>query len=68
MTQKLTTPLTRYLVLAPTLLCSWALGHIGYPPLPRMAVSVAVGVVAIVLVARFHRRRQVANQRGEAAW
>ncbi len=68
MTQKLTTPLTRYLVLGPTLLCSWVLSRVGYAPLPRLAASVAVGAVLIVLVARFHRRRELAHQRGEATW
>ena len=65
MTQKLTTPLTRYLVLGPTVLLSWALGRVGYPPLPRLAACVAVGAVLIVLVSRFQRRRDLAHQRGE---
>ncbi len=68
MTQKLTTPLTRYLVLAPTLLLSWALARAGFPPLYRLAASVALGAVLIVVVARFQRRRILAHQRGEVTW
>jgi hypothetical protein len=67
MNQRLTTPLTRYLVLGPTVLLSWALGRVGYPPLPRLAVCVAAGAVLILLVARFQRRRVLAHQRGEVA-
>jgi predicted PurR-regulated permease PerM len=66
-TQQLTTPLTRYLVLAPTLLLSWALGRLGYPPLFRLAASVALGALLIVMVQRFQRRRISAHLRGEAA-
>ena len=67
MTQKLTTPLTRYLVLAPTLLLSLALARMGYSPLPRLAACVGLGALLIVAVARFQRRRVSAHLRGEAA-
>ena len=68
MTQKLTTPLTRYLVLAPTFVLSWALSRIGYPPLPRLAACLGLAAVLIVVVARFQRRRVLASQRGEVTW
>lgn len=55
-------PLARYAVLAPTVLLSMGLTALGYPPLLRMAVSVAFGGVLIVLVARVQRRRQMAGR------
>jgi hypothetical protein len=55
------TPLTRYLVLAPTLLLSWAMSLLGYAPLTRLTAGLCLGAVLIVLVSRYQRRRALGS-------
>ena len=56
-TQPLYPPLARFIVLAPTVLLSYELGNFGIPLLPRVAASVGLGAILIMLVARYQRRR-----------
>ncbi|HVY26625.1 MAG TPA: hypothetical protein VHB79_08720 [Polyangiaceae bacterium] len=57
MTSRLYPPLARYLVLAPTMLLSLALGALGVPLWLRLSTCVSFGAVLILLVARYQRRR-----------
>ena len=57
MTRALPGPVARYLVLGPTLALSVVLSSFGYPPLPRLAASLGLGALLIMLVAYFQRRR-----------
>ena len=56
-TSRLYPPLARYVVLAPTMVLSLALGSFGFPLWLRLATSVGFGAVLILLVARYQRRR-----------
>jgi Flp pilus assembly protein TadB len=57
MKQALSPPVTRYLVLGPTLALSVILGNLGWSPLPRVTACVALGAFLILLVARYQRSR-----------
>ena len=57
MKQPLSPPITRYLVLGPTLALSIVLGSLGCPPLPRVSACVVLGALLIMLVARYQRSR-----------
>lgn len=55
----LSPPMTRYLVLGPTLALSVVLGGAGCPPLPRVTACLALGALLIVLVSRYQRSRSL---------
>jgi hypothetical protein len=47
----------RIVVVAPTVVLSMWLSSLGLPLLPRVAVSIGVGAILILVVARHQRRR-----------
>ena len=59
MKQPLPPPVTRYLVLAPTMALCMFLGSSGVSPLLRLPASLLLGLVLILLVARYQRSRSM---------
>jgi hypothetical protein len=49
--------LTRYLVLAPTMMLSLALGNLGFAPLPRLGACLSLAAVLITGLTLYRHRQ-----------